>query len=88
MKSVKKFFVSKRKLGLALLYLADMLINKPKTKLNVFNYVVCFFFLTAEKLVGRLPRPSRSLHFGEISGDERPGDSLGPRDPKRIGRAQ
>ena len=44
MKSVKKFFVSKRKLSLALLYLADMLINKPKTKLNVFNYVVCFFF--------------------------------------------
>ena len=90
MKSVKTFFVSKRKLSLALLYLADMLINKPKTKLNVFNYVVCFlfFFLTAEKLVRRLPRPSRSLHFGEISGDERPGDSLGPRDPKRIGRAQ
>ena len=91
MKSVKKFFVSKRKLSLALLYLADMLINKPKTKLNVFNYVVCFFFfffLTAEKLVRRLPRPSRSLHFGEISGDERLGDSLGPRDPKRIGRAQ
>ena len=47
-----------------------------------------FFFLTAEKLVRRLPRPSRSLHFGEISGDKRPGDSLGPRDPKRIGRAQ
>ena len=87
MKSVKKFFVSKRKLSLTLLYLADILINKPKTKLNVFNYVVCFF-LTAEKLVRRLPRPSRSLHFGEISGDERPGDSLGPRDPKRIGRAQ
>ena len=44
MKSVKKFFVSKRKLSLTLLYLADILINKPKTKLNVFNYVVCFFF--------------------------------------------
>ena len=82
MKSVKKFFVSKRKLSLALLYLADILINKPKTELNVFNYVV---FLTAEKLVRRLPRPSRSLHFGEISGDERLGDSLGPHDPKRIG---
>ena len=47
-----------------------------------------FFFWTAEKLVRRLPRPSRSLHFGEISGDERPGDWLGARDPKRIGRAQ
>ena len=49
MKSVKRFFVSKRKLSLALLYLADMLINKPKTKLNVFNYVVCFFFFDGRK---------------------------------------
>ena len=36
MKAVKKFFVFKCKLSLALLYLADMFINKRKTKLNGF----------------------------------------------------
>ena len=36
MKAVKKFFVFKCKLSLALLYLADMFINKLKTKLNGF----------------------------------------------------
>ena len=35
--------------------------------------------------VQRLPRPSRSMQFGDVSDDV---NSLGPLDPKRIGRAQ
>ena len=36
MKSVKTFFVYKHKLSLALLYLADMFINKSQTTFNTF----------------------------------------------------
>ena len=35
MKLLKTFFVYKYKLSIALLYIADMFINKHKTKLNV-----------------------------------------------------
>ena len=37
MKRVKKFFVYKCKLGLALLYLANMFINKLESKVTVFK---------------------------------------------------
>ena len=36
MKPVKKFFVYKYKFSVALLYLADMFINKLKTKFSIF----------------------------------------------------
>ena len=44
--------------------------------------------------IRRFPSPSRSIHFGEVSGirGERAGSgltaSLGPGDPKRVGRTE
>ena len=39
--------------------------------------------------VRRFPRPSRSIHFGDVSeANVRGTFSLGPRDPKRFGRAE
>ena len=35
--------------------------------------------------VRRLPRPSRSMYFGDVSGLK---NSLGPHDPQRIDRAE
>ena len=80
MKSVKRFFVSKRKLSLALLYLADMLINKSKTKLNVFNYVVCFVFFWRQKnLYGVFPGllgHCISVKYPETNGQETRSDHV------------
>ena len=63
-----------------------------------FAIQIGVFSITLEPL---LPSPcaafsqlfnSRSIHFGDVSRDERAGDalaiSLGPRDPKRIGRLE
>ena len=39
--------------------------------------------------VRRFPRPSRSIHFGDVSEANGRGTfSLGPRDPKRFGSAK
>ena len=43
MKPVKKFFVYKCKISLALRYLTDMFINKLKTKFNSFLFFIEWF---------------------------------------------
>ena len=59
-------------------------------RFNMDDVIVFGRFWLASSPVGRLFRPSRSMHFGDVSetnGRETFKNFLGPRDPKRIGRA-
>ena len=54
---------------------------------NSYTNIICrsIVELVFPSVWRRLPRPSRSMHFGDVSETN---NSLGPRDPKRIGHAQ
>ena len=51
------------------------------------NYILTTFGVCLVP-VRRFPKPSRSIHFGDVSEvNERETSSLGPHDPKGIGRS-
>ena len=73
MKPVKKFFVYKYKFSVALLYLADMFINKLKTEFNIFFRM----FLSTK----RIRFPTIAKQMPSILGG---GVPSGPRNPDPI----
>ena len=68
MKPVKSFFVYKCKLGLALLYLADMFINKLMTKFTSF-----FLQNGFKLLLKKFPRNSQTNALKNKFGKKRDG---------------